>query len=223
MKRRWFGGRVSRLILIWFYVTLAEWKRCTSKPEKNLLDGGANLDIKGFCCLSLNPQLRDPNPNSPNSQPGLFACHFRNLRPVRGTGRLGCSQIAGSSLNHSSFLSQDLSHQPFLLLVNRCLVPGRPSISWLSSPKVSGPPRVPLLPRASLPMLYRPLGALEYTRAPHLKNSFLILKILCCRLHTPAYACNSFRGFPCCVLEDGSGVWYCLQLPLPVVGSLSGD
>lgn len=91
-------------------------------------------------------------PIPPNSQPGLFACHFRNLRPVRGTGRLGCSQLAGSSLNHSSFLSQDLSHQPFLLLtLNRCLVPGRPSISWLSSPKVLGPASTGFPPHALPP------------------------------------------------------------------------
>lgn len=68
MKRRWFGGQVSGLILLWFYVTLAEGKQYTSKPEKKLLDGGANLDTKGFYCLPLNPQLRGPNPNSPQLQ-----------------------------------------------------------------------------------------------------------------------------------------------------------
>lgn len=52
------------------------------------------------------PSLGILTPAPPNSTAGLFACHFRNLRPVRGTGRLGCSQLADSSLNHSSFLSQ---------------------------------------------------------------------------------------------------------------------
>lgn len=100
------------------------------------------------------PQLRDPNssnPNSPHSQCGLFACHFRNLRPVRGTGRLGCSQLADSSLNHSSFLSQDLSHQPFLLLtLNSCLVWEALGLLAVFS-QVPCPLCIPLLPRASPP------------------------------------------------------------------------
>lgn len=53
-----------------------------------------------------SPQVKGPDSCSPsNSQPTLFACHFRSLQPVRGTGRLGCSQFQVSSLNHGSFLS----------------------------------------------------------------------------------------------------------------------
>lgn len=53
-KREVWGDQVSRLILLRFYVTLAEGKRCASKAERNLLGGGANSD-KSLLLLTCQP------------------------------------------------------------------------------------------------------------------------------------------------------------------------
>lgn len=53
------------------------------------------------------------DPSSGSRLPkGLFAYHFRDPQPVRGTGCLGCLQFQVSSPNLSSFLSQSCCPPP---------------------------------------------------------------------------------------------------------------
>lgn len=101
--------------------------------KKNLLGRKANLDTKVFCCLPVNPSLGTQTPALPHSKPKLFACHFRNLQPVRGTGRLGCSQLSLFSESQQLPLPSSFSPAPSSSCpLNIWLVPRRPWASWLS-------------------------------------------------------------------------------------------
>lgn len=97
------------------------------------------------------PSLGILTPTPPHSKPKLFACHFRNLRPVRGTGRLGCSQL--HLFSESQQLPLTGSFSPALLppdpRTSGGSLGGLEPLGSLSPLWVSCSPHVPMLPKAT--------------------------------------------------------------------------
>ena len=62
------------------------------KTRLSLLGEVRNLDTSVFCCSLLKSQLKDPHPTSaPSNSSSLHATS--EISGLRGTGRLGCSQL----------------------------------------------------------------------------------------------------------------------------------